>query len=318
MIRKLSFLFVSLFAFNAYAGRPTNVPEWADISSNIAQPPTLQLQTGWNVNQIPPSKYQNWWQNVVYQWQQYFDGSMAATGASGGTSTLSVTSSDYQALTGSASQTYKLPDETTLGIGRRFHFFNLSTGGTLTVTDSAATVLIVLGPGTGGYAPSASFYAYSTSAATGHWVLTANVANQLAGPITRVQSAALSLTSATPANLCSTASISLTSGTWIVGGSTFFIHGGNGTPNLVIFQAAVSKTSGTLPATDTVAVPTSGEVTYFHEYSSIDTVDETLAITPYVYTVPAGSPVSLYLVVKDTHSNGTTTAAGSLYAERLH
>lgn len=55
--------------------------------------------------------------------------------SAGGTTTLTAASTRIQNLTGSANQTFKLPDATTLAVGAQFQFNNNSTG-TLSVTDN--------------------------------------------------------------------------------------------------------------------------------------------------------------------------------------
>lgn len=52
---------------------PATVPRWAQTAAgaqaaNIVTPPSGQLDSGWNTNQIPPSGWFNWFQNLTYQW----------------------------------------------------------------------------------------------------------------------------------------------------------------------------------------------------------------------------------------------------------
>lgn len=62
--------------------RPTGYPEWASglSATNIAEPTTAQKQQGWNVNQIPPSSYQNWLDSLTYGWTKYLDDSLLGPG----------------------------------------------------------------------------------------------------------------------------------------------------------------------------------------------------------------------------------------------
>lgn len=64
---------------------------------------------------------------------------------SGGTTTLNASSPERIRFTGSANQNCVLPDETTIPVGKLFQIFNGSTG-TITVKDSAGTVLYTLFP----------------------------------------------------------------------------------------------------------------------------------------------------------------------------
>ena len=75
--------------------------------------------------------------------------SLVQTAAAGGTTTLTAASVYFQVLTGTGSQTYKLPDATTLPVGFSWVFDNDATGN-LTVTDNANATVDVVPPG--GYA----------------------------------------------------------------------------------------------------------------------------------------------------------------------
>jgi hypothetical protein len=66
--------------------------------------------------------------------------------SSGGTTTLTVASARTQLLLGSTTQTYKLPDATTLSLGQSFLFVN-SSSGLLTVTDNASATVAVIPSG---------------------------------------------------------------------------------------------------------------------------------------------------------------------------
>jgi hypothetical protein len=71
---------------------------------------------------------------------------LTLTTSAGGTTTLTAASTQIQILTGSANQTYKLPDATTLQPGVFYTFANGSTG-TLTVTDYADAVIETVAQG---------------------------------------------------------------------------------------------------------------------------------------------------------------------------
>jgi hypothetical protein len=71
------------------------------------------------------------------------------TTSAGGTTTLTPASSHFQILVGTSTQTFKLPDATTLPTGSSWIFDNDSTGN-LTVTDNASATVDVVAPG--GYA----------------------------------------------------------------------------------------------------------------------------------------------------------------------
>lgn len=68
------------------------------------------------------------------------------TTSAGGTTVLTAASSRYQALTGSSSQTYQLPDATTLSLGPWFTFNNNSSG-SLIITNAGTSTLYTLPAG---------------------------------------------------------------------------------------------------------------------------------------------------------------------------
>jgi hypothetical protein len=71
---------------------------------------------------------------------------LTKTTSAGGTTTLTPASAHFQVLTGTTTQTYKLPDATALPLGSTWLFDNDSTGN-LTVTDNANAVLDVVSAG---------------------------------------------------------------------------------------------------------------------------------------------------------------------------
>jgi hypothetical protein len=53
------------------------LPRWAEtaaggLAANVTTPSSGQLDTGWTLDQPPPSANQNWWQQLVYNWIQLF------------------------------------------------------------------------------------------------------------------------------------------------------------------------------------------------------------------------------------------------------
>lgn len=88
----------------------------------------------------------------------------ATTVSAGGTTILTVNSARYQQLTGTLSQTFQLPDATTvLGTGQSFQFNNNSSG-SLIITNNAGTTLYTAPAG--GYAVS---FLTDKSTANGVW-----------------------------------------------------------------------------------------------------------------------------------------------------
>lgn len=70
----------------------------------------------------------------------------ASTVSAAGTTVLTAASARYQALTGSSSQTYQLPDATTLQIGLTF-VFNNNSSGSLTITNAGGSTLYTVPAG---------------------------------------------------------------------------------------------------------------------------------------------------------------------------
>ncbi len=58
--------------------RPSTDPVWNTGGANRTTPTGLKQAAGWGLNEEPPSGYFNWWQNLVYQWQQWFEAGVDA------------------------------------------------------------------------------------------------------------------------------------------------------------------------------------------------------------------------------------------------
>lgn len=160
----------------------------------------------------------------------------------------------------------------------------------------------------------------------GSWVVTAyfsadgqdtGYVGETIGPITRLRSNAVGLTTGTPANVCTTASLAITPGTWMLYPQVGF-ETGAGT-SVTRTGAAVSATSAALPANDTTALPTGGETQAqiitgsAVPGSGIATV---VNINPYEVTVADGATLPLFLVARAAFSGGTLSAFGSMKAIR--
>ena len=93
--------------------------------------------------------------NVVLGW--------TSTVSSAGTTTLTVASTYWQRLTGTTTQTFKLPDATTLTIGQSYIFDNDSSGN-LYITDNGGNAVDTVAAG--GYT---TVFLESTSTSNGEW-----------------------------------------------------------------------------------------------------------------------------------------------------
>ena len=99
-------------------------------------------------------------QNVAAN--NFLPGYIAVTAAAG-TTVLTVASAYYQRLSGSTTQTFKLPDATTLQNGHAFVFDNDSSG-TLTLVDNASATVDTIPSGGYGF-----FFCESNATSAGSW-----------------------------------------------------------------------------------------------------------------------------------------------------
>ncbi len=314
------------------ATRPSVSIEWGTGSIPAGPAYTLtQQQNGYAVGQQPTAQGDNGWQNGVYQWQSYLDSNLTNTTTAAGTTTLTAASDDNQRFSGSSTQTVKLPDETTLAVGRRFRIWSTSTGA-VTIQDSAAGALFVLAGAASPGAQFIEFVSVSAGAATGNWrYFYSGVPGQQQGiatntgastgcigetlSISRVASNALSMTSGQVKNVGTTTHITITPGRWRISAAGYFTSAStSGGP---AFTLAVSKTSATLPASDTLAVPTSGEMIMQSPAAGADTTTAAESIF-FVYSCAVSTNTDLYLVgTGNSFGSGSATVCGSLFAERL-
>lgn len=306
--------------------RPTKPAEWADSSTNIVEPTSGRKLQGWDIGQVPSSGNQNWWQNDVFQWLQYLDASFGTiTGAS---TTLTADSDDIQVCSGSTDKTIKLPDETTLAVGRRFRFV-ITGNSTVIIKDSSNTTLETLSALTSGQRTLfADFISTSASFSANHWYWQYDKPGQIFGTTTndsaaagfmgerlftqRQYSAALQLTSAL--NICNSpgTSLVLTPGEWRLTASAYFQ---GGVVDSVV-DLGVSLTSATTPANSVLATPSlSGEARMQGTLQRSGAGICSIAIPNYTCRVLAGTTKTLYLMA-DSTDHATTFVNGSFEAVR--
>jgi hypothetical protein len=175
-----------------------------------------------------------------------FIASLNTVVSAAGTTVLVVSSSYHQRLTGTTTQTFQLPDATTLLNGTTFLFDNDSTG-ILTITDNATTVLDTIAPGGNAY-----IYLSSNTLPAGTWNAHAFLPSTY------------SFNNAT-ANF---GTANLTNGTW-QGNTIDTPYGGTGltsfTSGGALYATSTSAlTSGTLPVgsggTGATGTPTNGQL----------------------------------------------------------
>lgn len=131
---------------------------------------------------------------------------------------------------------------------------------------------------------------------------------------TRVASAGTALTTGVTANIANPTSITLTPGDWDVRGAVGFSPAA--TTNVTNLVAAVSKTSATLPSTDTTGVPTAGEyIATRAQAASVPVGSITLEIPSFRTSVSANT--SLFLVGRATFTVSTMSGYGFLEARRV-
>lgn len=249
------------------------------------------------------------------------------TVTSGGAIVLSISSSPVQELTGSTAQNINLPDATTLTVGWTFTFLNRSTAVAAILSSTGGTNFFNLTAGC-----DVTLVLVTNGVAAGTWDVrqlgqiqgantntAANAGNIGEAPtISRLRSNALSLTNNTPANLCTTTSITLTAGDWDIRATFGFIPAA--TTSITAFICSVSATSATQPATDTTCVPTSGEFRLQNNF--VATIPgagamNNYVIQPYQVTVANGATLALFLVATASFTVSTLTGFGWLQARRV-
>lgn len=141
---------------------------------------------------------------------------------------------------------------------------------------------------------------------------------EIYGPISRVKSSALSLSTNTVANISSTPSITFDPGHYTLYAQACFTTAALTTVSE--FDVAISATSATMPATDTLGVSnSSGEVWKKQGgfgSSIFGATDYCLDLTPVELSVATATTKTLYLVAKATFGISTMTVYGSFYGVR--
>lgn len=130
----------------------------------------------------------------------------------------------------------------------------------------------------------------------------------------RLRSAATGATTATSLNVTA-AALSLTAGDWDVSGYIGFLPAA--TTSITVLKAAISKTTATLPASDTFGVQTSGELgTQFSTAANVPGANDILL--PLVgCRISLTATTNIFLVANATFTVSTLTVYGSLCARRV-
>ena len=193
---------------------------------------------------------------------------LTAITSAGGTTTLTATSTQVQILVGSANQTIKLPDATTLAVGFFYTISNASSG-VLTVQDNAGTVIETIEQG-----GAAQALCTSISTSAGSWgfrvfaasnVTWGNANLDFNGTITSATwqgdtvasgYGGTGLTTFTAANyaLYSTSSSALTAGTLPVAAGGTGVTTSSGANSVVIRDANASVSGSQLIASNGIVV----------------------------------------------------------------
>lgn len=208
---------------------------------------------------------------------------VASTVSAAGTTTLTVASPHFQILTGTTTQTFKLPDATLLDPGSSWVFDNDSTGN-MTVTDHAGATIDVVAPG--GYS---TVFLEANGTVAGTW-----------GKFGMIPSEVNWGTN----NLDLGGSTTVTNGTW-QGTPVAYNYGGTGlttftAANYALYSTSASAlTAGTLP----VAAGGTGQTSFTDGQLLIgNTTGNTLTKA----TLTQGTGITV------TNGNGSITVANSL------
>lgn len=189
---------------------------------------------------------------------------------------------------------------------------------TYTIPDAGTTASFVMNAGASTIAGAKTFSsAIIVSAGVTGTATNDSAASGIVGEYiqaSRVKSAATGATSTTTLNVTASA-LSLTAGDWDVSGCVVFL-GAAGT-SVTLLKGGISKTTATLPATDTIGVPTAGEVS-----AQISTAAMVLGANDWSMQMPVcrislASTTSIFLVANATFSVNTLTVYGSLNARRV-
>ena len=214
-----------------------------------------------------------------------------STVSAAGTTVLTAASSYTQVLTGTTTQTYQLPDATTLANGASFQFNNNSTGNLFVVDYGSNAIYTIAGGG------AAQIFLTSTSTANGTWDVHGYIPEG----------------SSWGTNSLSLGTTVITGGTWN-GGTIGTAYGGT---NLTSFTSGgalyatstSSLTSGTLPATSGgtgLATYTTGDVIYASATNTLAKLG--IGSTGQVLTVSGGIPTWAAAASGVTITNDTSTA----------
>lgn len=130
----------------------------------------------------------------------------------------------------------------------------------------------------------------------------------------RLRSASLSLTSATPQNLLA-APLVLTAGEWDIEGAVGFEMAA--TTSVTLLQAAISLASATLPAGDTIALPTAGEVRVsLASAAQVPGGNFSVLVFPRARVLISAS-ATYYIVTQSVFTVSTLSGYGHLSARRV-
>jgi hypothetical protein len=216
---------------------------------------------------------------------------ITSTVSAAGTTVLTAASSFTQVLTGTTTQTYQLPDATTLTNGASFQFNNNSTGALSIVNNGSSPVATVPAGG------ATQLFLTSTSTANGTWDTHGFLPENILWGT----------------NSLYLATDVITGGTWN-GGTIGTAYGGTGltsfTSGGALYATSTSSlTSGTLPATSGgtgLATYTTGDVIYASATNTLAKVG--IGSTGQVLTVAGGIPTWAAAASGVTITNDTSTA----------
>lgn len=137
------------------------------------------------------------------------------------------------------------------------------------------------------------------------------------GQVSRVFSAATGITSATPKNIGNAAaSITLTPGDWQI--TAYCSYAPAATTSVSSIGCAVSKTSATTPATDTLSVPTACEIeTFYSTATQVPGSGVQMGISIPSYRCIVSSNTTIFLVGYAAFTVSTMTVYGSMEVRRM-
>lgn len=234
---------------------------------------------------------------------------LAALNANQGANIASAATTDIASATGEFVYVTGTTTITALGTAQAGTLRSVVFSGILKLTSSVNILL----PGSVDIYTAANDIIQFRSLGAGVWILSQFIRSSANIIASVVQSAALSLTTATSLTI---ASITLPAGKWRISAMIGYLFGT--ATSVTVLRGGVSLTNNTLPASDTTAVPTAGETIVQGMSEAVGIVKinggvQTMSIPSYDVFLTVST--TFYLIGRSTFTVNTNKVFGSILAE---